>query len=336
MFLKSLFLQNFRSYQKSEFKFDKTTLIVGPNTSGKTNLLEAIVLLSTGKSFRAEKDIEMLRFGQEIARVRAKTDEGELEMVVTNSLKKYLVNGVSKRRLDFVGGFTTVLFSPLDLEIVVDSPSIRRQFLDSVLEQVDREYRQGLMEYSKALRQRNSLLEKAQETGVFSEKQFEYWDSFLIENGEVITKKREDFIEFINKQEKDIFSFYLVYDKSLISFPRLAQYKEAERAAGMTLVGPHRDNIEFMMKAGNIKAYGSRGEQRLTILQLKLLELAFIEGAVGERPILLLDDIFSELDSEHIRDVLKLIGQQQTIITTTHQEFIPRPLLKKIDVIELP
>lgn len=343
MILSHLSLQNFRNYKKSEFKFSEgTTLVVGFNTAGKTNLLEAISLLSTGKSFRAQKDIETLRFGEEIARVRGETDKVKLEVVITNSLKKYLVNGVSKRRLDFAGRLTTVLFSPLDLEIVVDSPSRRRQFLDSVLEQVDREYRLALEQYLKSLRQRNALLEKIRETGILNQKQFEYWDNILIENGEVITKKREELTEFINKEEKDIFNFSLAYDKSIISRARLEQYQEAERAAGVTLVGPHRDEIIFKFKNGKeLKAYGSRGEQRLTILQLKLLELNFIEthsinsGQVGERPVLLLDDIFSELDSEHINHVLKLLNHQQTIITTTHKEFVPKVLLEKIDVIEL-
>lgn len=342
MYLKNLFLQNFRSYQRSEFNFSReTTFIVGPNTSGKTNFLEAIFLLSTGKSFRAENYTQMIAFGKDLARVKGEVGDTELEVVITNEKKKYLVNGVSKRRVDFAGHSPCVLFSPLDLDIIVDSPGLRRDFLDFVLEQVDREYRLALTSYAKALRQRNALLEKTQETGARNEKQFEYWDQILIENGEIITKKRGEFIEFVNVSSKDIFDFVMFYDKSIISKERLLQYKDAEVASGVTLVGPHRDDFSASMfdntrqVTHDIKFFGSRGQQRLTILQLKLLQLAFIENKLKERPTLLLDDIFSELDNEHIKLVLEFIQDQQTIITTTHKEFVPEKVLSKASVIEL-
>lgn len=343
MYFKKLSLQNFRNYQKADFNFSsETTLVIGPNASGKTNLIEAIYLLSMGRSFKAEKDFQMIGFGQDLARVFGETEKAKLEvLIVNNSLKRYLVNGVSKRRLDFVGNLSTVIFSPLDLEIIVDSPFLRRNFLDGVLEQVDREYRAAIIEYTKGIRQRNALLEKAKEEGTRSQKQFEYWDKLLITNGEIITRKRGEFIEFLNHSEKDIFAFIIFYDKSIISEARLWQYKEAEVAAGVTLVGPHRDDFSVHMfdnkrqTTHDVKLFGSRGQQRLAILQLKLLELKFIEEEIKERSVLLLDDIFSELDSEHIHHVLKFIDKQQTIITTTHQEFIPKSLLKKMDVIKL-
>ncbi len=353
MFLKNISLQNFRSYTKSDFNFSKgTTLIVGANTSGKTNLIEAIFLLSSGASFRADKDIEMIQFDKEVARLIGEIEgiSGAIKLEVVlpkEELKRYLVNGVSKRRVDFAGQLSAVLFSPLDLDIIVDSPGLRREFLDSILTQVDRSYRLAAITYVKGLRQRNALLDKARETGVRDEKNFSYWDSLLIENGQVITQKREELIAFFNKEEKEIFDFTVFYDKSLISQERLLQYREAEMGSGVTLVGPHRDDFAVHMfnnklqTTHNVRLFGSRGQQRLVILQLKLLALSFIEthsassGQVGERPILLLDDIFSELDSEHIKHVLNLIDKQQTIITTTHEEFVPQPLLKKMNVIKL-
>ncbi|MDP3726709.1 MAG: DNA replication and repair protein RecF [bacterium] len=342
MILKHLALQNFRSYEKIEFIFDKAlTFIIGPNTSGKTNLLEAIFLLSTGKSFRAENYTQMISFGKDLARVKGRVEDTELEVVITNEQKKYMVNGVSKRRVDFAGHCSCVLFSPLDLDIIVGSPGLRRDFLDFVLEQVNREYRLALTSYAKGLRQRNALLEKTQETGIRNEKQFEYWDQILIENGGVITKERGEFIEFVNTSVKDIFDFVMFYDKSIISTERLLQYKDAEVASGVTLVGPHRDDFSVSMFNNqrqithDIKFFGSRGQQRLTILQLKLLQLAFIEKALGERPTLLLDDIFSELDEGHINLVLEMISNQQTIITTTHKEFLDKKALKTASVIEL-
>ncbi len=357
MFLKNLKLTNFRNYNKIEIKFNpKTTIIIGPNTFGKTNLLESIYLLSTGKSFRAEKDIQMISFGENIARVTGEVGDTKLEVVLSNGLtknngflKKLLVNGIPKRRVDFAANLTTVLFSPEDLDIIVDSPSLRRRFLDNVLEQVDKEYRLSLISFTKALRQRNALLEKAREThsmcsgqaGRRNEKQFEYWDNILIENGNKITEKRQNFIEFVNKEEREIFDFVMYYDKSIISKERLLQYKEAELASGITLVGPHRDDFSLSMfddekrTTHDIKLFGSRGQQRLAILQLKLLELLYIEKNLGYRPVLLLDDIFSELDEEHINLVLEIIDKQQTIITTTHKEFIPKNILAKIQVLKL-
>jgi len=304
--LKSISLQNFRSYSKKEFLFAETTLIVGPNTSGKSNLVEAIYLLSTGKSFRTDKDTQMLKFSEEVGRVKGKVNDGELEVLITNGevnggsqYKKFLVNGVSKRRVDFAGKLLTVLFSPQDLEIIIESPSLRRNFLDEVLEQTDRDYRVSSTSYVKALRQRNALLEMTRETGRRNEKQFEYWDNLVIENGNIITAKREEFINFLNSSLKDIFNCVVEYDKSLISRERLAQYES------------------------------------LAILQLKMLQLLFIEKLLGERPLLLLDDIFSELDEDHIQLILEEIGKQQTIITTTHEEFIPKKLLKSMKIVSL-
>lgn len=347
MYLKHLVLKNFRSYIKSEFKFSSgTTLIVGPNTAGKTNLLEACYLLATGKSFRAEKEREMIAFGESIARVKGIEETETLEVVLSEQdergfLKKYLINGVSKRRVDFVGNLSSVLFSPLDLEILIGTPSIRRNFIDEVLEQVDRDYRIALSSYVKALRQRNALLEIVRETGKRSERQFEYWDHLLISNGKTVTEKREAFIDFINSKEKPVFDFAMIYDKSTISKERLLQYEKEEVLASATLVGPHRDDFLTQMyndKRGqthNVRLFGSRGQQRLVMLQLKLIELSFIEKITGERPLLLLDDIFSELDESHIDLVLGEISHQQTIITTTHKEFVKKPLLKKMDVIKL-
>ncbi|MBI2074907.1 MAG: DNA replication and repair protein RecF [Candidatus Levybacteria bacterium] len=355
MFLKSLDLQNFRSYSKATFDFsENTTIIVGPNTAGKTNLIEAIFLLSRGKSFRAEKDIQMIAFGQDLARVKGKLaneEKVELEAVLTTGriggveapLKRFLVNGVAKRRVDFITHLPTVLFSPVDLEIIVDSPSTRRNFLDDVLEQIDHQYRLALVTYGKALRQRNALLEVARESGVRREGQFEYWDKILIENGNLLTLKREEFIVFINRAKKEVFDFTVLYDKSTISKERLLQYKDAEVGAAATLVGPHRDDLSIRINPSSsnesesvdVKLFGSRGQQRLVVLQLKLIALSFIESRLGVRPVLLLDDIFSELDEDHIRIIYDILHKQQTILTTTHEEFIDKRRIRDASVVKL-
>lgn len=351
MLLTHLSLRNFRSYTKKEFSFGETTIIVGPNTSGKTNLLEGVLLLSTGKSARFEKDMQAIRFGQEMARVKGSVEDTVLEAVLTNGmvsgvsapLKRYLVNGIAKRRVDFASHLPTVSFSPSDLDIVIGSPSLRRTFLDDVLEQVDRQYRVATITYTKALRQRNALLDVAKETGRRSEKQFSYWDTLLITHGSYITQKRQAFLDYVNSTFHEVFSLNTTYDHSVMSEERLLQYKEAEMGAGVTLVGPHRDDFFVAMKVGsakqntlrNVKAYGSRGQQRLVILQLKLLQLLYIEKEIAQRPLLLLDDIFSELDTGHIELVQTLLGKQQTIMTTTHKEFLDSNIVKASSVIEL-
>ncbi|MEK7604957.1 MAG: DNA replication and repair protein RecF [Patescibacteria group bacterium] len=351
MILKAISLQHFRSYTQSTFSFSpQTTIIVGPNTAGKSNLLEAIYLLSSGKSFRAEKDTQMISFGEKIAHVKAQIgeDKEQLEVIISDRglesasksfSKKFLVNGVAKRRVDFAGLLPALLFVPVDLEIISSSPSHRREFLNAVLEVTDKHYRQSLISYEKALRQRNALLDVVRETGIRNDEQFAYWDDLLIENGSYITKKREELIGYFNSGEKTLLSFSATYEKSEISRERLEQYKGPEIGAGVTLVGPHRDDffVEFMLSGAkqNVKYFGSRGQQRLVVLQLKLLQLTAIEAAIGYRPLLLLDDIFSELDAEHIQDVLSIITKQQTIITTTHKEFIETGIGEDAMIIEL-
>jgi DNA replication and repair protein RecF len=315
--------------------------------------MEAILLIATGKSRRAEKEIHAVRFGEEMARINAAVEEETtkdavaLEVMITTGsvsavptpLKRYLVNGVAKRRVDFASHMTVVSFSPADLEIISDGPSYRRGFLDDVLEQVDRQYRLAILTYTKALRQRNALLHQVKETGVRNQKQFEYWDSLLITHGSYITKQREMLISYINTAVHAIFPITLTYDSSIISSERLAQYKDAEVGSGVTLVGPHRDDVLIDMIKGKdkiaVKTYGSRGQQRLAVLQLKLLQLLYIEGHAVHAPLLLLDDIFSELDEGHIQHVQTFLGKKQTVITTTHKEFLDKGIVDIAKLIEL-
>lgn len=359
MQLSTISLQNFRNFSKKVFKFDEDmTVIVGSNASGKTNILEAVYLLATGKSFHAGYEEEMIKEGEEIARVESRVTSNEstslLEAVLTRgtlngtkvSRKKLSVNGVSKRLYNFVGNLRAVLFGPWDLGLVTESPSIRRRFLDFVLSQVDREYRRSLLSYEKGLRQRNKVLERIKE-GEATRSQLLFWDKLIIKNGNYLTQKRQEFIDFVNSVEP--FSnnerFELEYDKSTISEGRLAQYAQEEVQACATLVGPHRDDVVFKISTTsatgikgttgrNLAIYGSRGEQRMGVLWLKLAELEFIENATRERPVLLLDDIFSELDHKHHEIVMGVVGKQQTIITTADPHNIEGSM-DKAQVIEL-
>jgi len=349
--LRKLVLFEYRSYSKAEFLFsDRATVIIGPNSSGKSNLIEALYLLSNGKSFRTEKDYELIMFSKNLTRVKGTFEESnsslELELVIAKNgnkegvLKKFLVNGVPKRRIDFSRHLNVVLFSPEDVDIVNGSPSKRRYFLDEVLSQVDINYQAASLLYIKALRQRNALLENARHSSNLG-KQFEYWDNLLITNGNLITQKREEFIQFLNTSRKNIFSFNAIYDKSIISKERLKEYEQAQINSGVTLVGPHRDELIFEMfndqtqSIQNVRTYGSRGQERLLVLELKLLQLAYMQEILKTTPLLLLDDIFSELDKRNIGKILELINIHQTVITTTHKEFIPDNLAQNTIVIEL-
>lgn len=352
--IESIKLLSFRNFKKGFFEFSpKITVIVGPNASGKTNIMESIFLLSTGRSFKARVEEEMVNYEKDLARVKGTfSGEAVLEAVITRGFidigtqspekvarKKLLVNGVPKRLVDFSGNLKTVLFGPWDMDLVTESPSLRRKFLDTVISQVDREYRRSTLSYEKGVRQRNKLLLRIREEGV-PRSQLVFWNQLLIKNGDYITKKREEFIDFINKQHGlNNQNFRLEYDRSVISEGRLEQYKEEEVAAATTLVGPHRDDMQFKIQNSKLKierdlaAYGSRGEQRMGILWLKMAELVFIEEKTGEKPTLLLDDIFSELDHEHRDVVMGLTKNQQTIFTTADPHFISK--LERVEKIEL-
>ena len=352
--IKGVVLNNFRNFKEKIIKFSpKTTIIIGPNASGKTNILESLYLLSTGKSFKAKVEEEMISYSEEIGRVMGKTGgEDKLEVVLTRgqinvgsareekiARKRLLTNGVGKRLVDFAGNYKVVLFGPWDLDLITESPSGRRKFLDSVLSLVDREYRRSLLSYEKGLRRRNKILYRIREEGA-SRSNLLFWDKLLVKNGDYISTARGDFIDFINltKPLNETF-FQIEYDKSAISGGRLAQYKNEEVAAATTLVGPHRD--DFIVKTKTKKngkgrelgRYGSRGEQRMGVLWLKLAELYFVEEKSNEKPTLLLDDIFSELDHEHRGIVMKVVGGQQTIITTTDPHFVKKS--KSVEIIKI-
>lgn len=345
MLIKNLSLQNFRNFKKKNFKFSqKTAVMVGPNASGKTNILEAINLLATGKSFRASREEEMISNRREVAGVsgQIKTGDGKqkLEVVLTRgklkgsqvAKKKLSLNGIGKRLYNFAGVLRTVLFGPWDLGLVTESPSTRRRFLDNVLSQVDKEYRRSLLSYEKGVRQRNKLLENIRE-GKASPSQLLFWNRLLVKNGDFLTSKREEFIDFVNLSPQLKNEVSLDYDRSIVSEARFAKYAQEEIAAATTLVGPHRDNFVFQGKGKNLATFGARGEQRMAVLWLKLAELAFLEEKKEGRPVLLLDDIFSELDHEHRRIVISVVGRQQTILTTADPHTITN--WKDAQVIEL-
>ncbi|MBI5613434.1 DNA replication and repair protein RecF [Candidatus Gottesmanbacteria bacterium] len=353
MILSSLFLSHFRSYKKRAINFHPSlTIIVGPNAIGKTNILEAIMMCAVGKSFRADREQEVISFGEELTRIKAEgifgDDAEKLEILVTRGIvsgqkapmKKFLVNGVPRRLLDFAGHVKAVRFWPQDLELITDGPSIRRKYLDSVLVQVDREYRRNLMSYERGLRQRNKLLFIISE-GKAQRNQLLFWNQLLVKAGGYVTDARAAFLQYVNEHQIQSVDHKTIYDKSVISESRLEQYAMEEVASHATLVGPHRDDFEVAISyqpsalSKDVHAYGSRGEQRLAVLWMKLAELSFVHEKTRDRPILLLDDIFSELDSEHRELVLSLIDHQQTVITSAEEDIMDIVGKRECEVIRL-
>lgn len=338
--ISKLNLSNFRNFGKKEIEFsDNVNIIIAENASGKTNILEAIVFLSLGKSFKTRKEVEAIKYEESITSITSITGDIKLEVKITNGengwpKKRLLINGISKRLIDFTGNIKTVLFAPQDLDLVTSSPTLRRNFLDTVLSQVDREYRRALGSYEKGIRQRNRLLLRIREEGI-SRSNLLFWNQLLIKNGNYITEKRGELINFINSLEK----CNLEYDYSAISDGRLDQYKEAEIASATTLVGPHRDDfvfqtLNFKSQTLSLASFGSRGEQRMAILWLKLAELAYIEKVTEVKPLLLLDDIFSELDHNHREIVMQTFNDHQVIITSADEHNLPKTL-KNVNIIKL-
>lgn len=349
--LKSLILQNFRSYRQKKLELSSgTTLIVGPNAIGKTNILEAIFCLALGKSFRAEEESEVIRNSDGesagIAKILGKTESDELEIIWDHRerfSKLFRINGVGKRQVDFLGHLRAVGFSPTDIEIVTDSPAIRRKYLDSVLSQIDKDYRVAASVYGKAIRQRNRLLWRIREEQVprsaYGE-QLRYWDELLIEKGAVIHKQRRDFLNFLNDFKDKPMPVVVHYDHSIISGERLAKYTHEELSAATTLVGPHRDDfmievIDKKERRRNMKSFGSRGEQRLAVFTMKMAELEYIFLKTGQRPILLLDDIFSELDDGNRELVMETVKKQQTVMTTAEEEVVELLKGEEMEVVRL-
>ena len=336
MGLLNITLYDFRNYENKTIGFsDGVTVVVGENAKGKTNVLEAIYLLGVGESFRAKRTEEMVRFGQELGRVSGeveitKKDKVTLEVIVNGGVvmgkvvnkRKYLVDGVSRRRKDILGFLPLVLFRPEDIELVSGSPDMRRKFLDRLMIQVDSAYEHSLTTYEQALRRRNKILDAIRD-GSASRYSLTFWDGLLIKHGQVVQDKRRELTDYINNlfEKSELFrKLKVFYDVSVISESRLSQYAEAEVAVGYTLVGPHKDDLIVKETTRDLSIYGSRGEQRMAVLALKMGEIYYLEEKGNKKATLLLDDIFSELDETHKQEVMRVMAGRQVVVTTADVE----------------
>lgn len=345
MFLKKLRLANYRNFTDLNLEFDKTTLLLGDNAQGKSNLLEAVYFLATTKSLRADPDIQLIKQGESFCRVEGEVEKDKeltgLEIVVQKRpeeegeglFKRVKVNGVPRRTLDYIGHLAVVHFSPEDINLVSGPPALRRWHIDLVLAQVDREYKRAITDYVSVVASRNKLLKRIKE-GQARMEELDFWTGKLLEFGLIVTVKREAFFDFLNSHTAGkVGKFNFIYHKNELTPERLTHYQEREIAASASLIGPHRDDFVFEREGQNLAHFGSRGQQRIAVLELKLAELKFMNEIVQSSPVLLLDDVFSELDEEHRQYVLSLVEDQQTIISAVAGERIPQKLVKSARVV---
>jgi DNA replication and repair protein RecF len=332
MKLTGIWLQNFRSFSEKHWAFKPgLNVLAAPNGSGKSNLIEAIELLSAGESWRADRTEELIRWDSEFGRIKGKIelDGGEkieLEQVFTagsiqgkrTNKRLYRVNNVGRRANEATGQLQTVLFTPEDMNVFQAGPSARRRLLDRLLDQVCPDYRRSRRLYEQALRRRNKLILQLR-AGEADRYDFFAWDRLLIEHGSVLHAARAEFLQWLNARDGIREPYRLTYDHSVISEERLRYYAQAEVGAGHTLVGPHKDDWKIEFSRGgdwrDIEHFGSRGEQRLALVWWKLSELEYLRSRVGEAPVLLLDDVFSELDAENQAFLLQAVEGQQAVLT---------------------
>ncbi len=341
MFVEQIYLSNFRNYEKGNVKFNEgTNVIYGANAKGKTNLLEAIYIMSTSRSHRGAKENEIIKFGKTSTKIASKfysrNRENKLELEFYNNKKKKIkINGVVAAKISqLMGYFNAVIFCPEDLKLVKGSPGIRRKLLDFGICPLRKKYFNSLASYLKILEQRNKLLKDNPESEMLW-----VWDENFLEYGADIIWYRNSFIERINEKIKPIIreigneKVELLYDcgfkindyKDKENIKKcfkeeLIKCKDKEKRAGVSLVGPHRDDFKIFLNDLDAKLYASQGQQRTIALAIKMAEVELIKENIGEYPVLLLDDVLSELDESRRNYVLNKIKGIQVIITCTEKD----------------
>lgn len=340
MIVKSIELQNFRNYTLEKIEFDsETNILYGDNAQGKTNILEGIFVVATTKSHRASKDFEMINFNENEAHLKAIVEKNKIDYRIDMHLRKnkakgIAINGVPIRKsMELYGIINIIFFSPEDLNIISDGPAYRRKFIDMELCQLDKIYAVNLIKYKKVLDQRNKLLKDIYYNDSLKDT-LDIWDMQLAGYGREIIKRREIFIKDINEIMKTIHtSLTGGIEKISIDYEKSAKEEDFENIVlqnrqkdirmGNTSAGPHKDDIIFEINGVDARKYGSQGQKRTTALSLKLAEIELVKQKTGEMPILLLDDVLSELDNKRQNYLLNSIKGVQTIITCTGlDEFI--------------
>ncbi|MBR0156907.1 MAG: DNA replication/repair protein RecF [Clostridia bacterium] len=347
MLITGVRLFSYRSYD--ELRFDpqpKLNVIVGPNAAGKTNILEAICLCAIGRSFRTRRDQDLINMASSGAYVglelESRSGRRKIEFKFRRDGKQILIDGQQVRRIgELMGVLNTVLFSPEDLSLVKDSPEERRRFMDMELCQLRPAFFYRLQQYNAALKQRGALLRSGLETGLPPDPgMLDMWDDQLTELGGDIMLVRREFMDELSTLARDInrritggreelFAFY----KPNVPFPdgdrgdvrtalnsALYNSRQEDIRRGFTTRGPHRDDIGILLDGHDVRTFGSQGQQRTAALSMKLSELALMRNEKGEAPVLLLDDVLSELDGDRQRELLSSAFDCQCFLTTTSLE----------------
>ena len=334
MFVKSLKLKNFRNNDLLDLEFDsETNIFYGDNAQGKTNILESIYLTGTTKSHRGTKDRDLIKFGEEEAHIETVVEKQGVPFKIEIHLKKNSPKGIAinkipiKRASELFGIINIVFFSPEDLNIIKNGPSERRRFIDIELAQLDKVYLNDLSNYNRIVNQRNKLLKDIFERKDLLET-LDIWDMQLVQYGNRVIERRKIFIEQMNEIIEKVHgkltggkeNLKLVYEPGTGIYDlETALFKNRERDIRMksTSVGPHRDDICFMSNEIDIRKFGSQGQQRTAALSLKLSEIELVKKVIHDTPILLLDDVLSELDKNRQNYLLDSIRDIQTLITCT-------------------
>ena len=334
MIIEYLELSDFRNYEDIHIDLSPdTNIFFGENAQGKTNILEAVFITGTTRSHKGSHDSEIISFGKDYGIIRALFNKNNIKYKIGIQLRKdkrksISINGSSiKKAADLLGIVNVVLFSPEDLSIIKSGPEKRRRFIDMTLCQIDKEYLFALSSYNKIINQRNKLLKMYDKRAGLSET-LDIWDDQLVNYGKTVILKRESFILCLNEIIKDIHC-NLSGKKEILSIEykkntdeneyneRLIKARERDIKYKNTSTGPHRDDIDFSIENINVKKFGSQGQQRTVALSLKMSEIEIIKKYTDETPILLLDDVLSELDMNRQKYLLENLGGTQTLITCT-------------------
>ena len=344
MYLQKLILTGFKNYSQAEFVFsEKINCFIGNNGVGKTNLLDAIHYLSFCKSCFTSLDAQNIRHGDDFFAIHGnyqrENDSVDLVQCIQrkNQRKRFLINKKEYERLaDHIGNFPLVMISPYDRDLINDGSELRRKYIDSVISQFDKFYLDDLIQYNKALFQRNALLKTFGEQHYFDAVSLEIWDEQMIRLGELIFNKRNTFLEQFIPLFQQYFRFLSngseTVDIRYVSQSSGSSYREAfnsalakDRAAQYCTMGVHKDDLEFILDGYPVKKFGSQGQQKSFVIAVKLAQFDYTRNIKGFKPILLLDDVFDKLDDLRVSQLIKLVSENsfgQVFITDTSRERI--------------
>lgn len=347
MKIDSLSLMNFRNYETLNISFGDLNIIYGLNGSGKTNIIEAIYTLALTKSFRINNDKVMIKKGKIKAKIKGNVlkngDENTFGVEISNDGKVVTINGEKQDKVsDYVSRINVILFNPSDTRLIDDAPMIRRKMLNIEISQIYKEYLVILTNYQRILKQRNFYLRGMYVNGSYTNTYLDILTKKLIEYGSIICKYREKFVDNINKyiasNYEKIFGSGTLKIRYVSTFKNkseddlIKRYKDnyqKELSVGKTLEGIHHDDIVFVLDNNNLKEWGSEGQRKNAIISFKLAEISVINEIKGYYPILILDDLFSELDKEKVTNLLGMLDRNvQTFMTTTDLKNISKKVIK--------